>query len=409
MADTLFVQFYNQTKGGYFDLCNGFSDTYDLCKGKGDFFWTEHEADRKKWFIDETYTTRKLPINKGTVYISAIYTNHLYQSYVWAKECPHIQFIVGGPVAAEKRIDSKGWHPLYFMIDSNDVLPSNLKITGRSVEDYFGVENFSGKWKLDLPEFVPDDGIIYFSYTLDNGCYWSRCIFCNIALHAKNLFRERKNMDFEFQHLPHHGRKIVRLNTGSITIRYIREVMPALPYKDDIEYRLFMRPAKAENRALKEALHKRSGQFPNCVLGFGIEFPSNRMLRYIDKGCSTDEILEFLHVCKSNKIRVNANLILGWNNLIEDDVREMKNFMEHIPEHSITTVQVRWLFAHPHTKVHDMYKGERITIGPFYEGFHVEINRKQKRLNKEAGDIISDYQPIKHYKLEGMANIRNNL
>jgi len=53
-------------------------------------------------------------------------------------------------------------------------------------------------------------------------------------------------MNFEFQHIPHHGRKIVRLNTGSITIPYIREVMPALPYKDDMEYRLFMRPAKAE-------------------------------------------------------------------------------------------------------------------------------------------------------------------
>lgn len=192
-------------------------------------------------------------------------------------------------------------------------------------------------------------------------------------------------------------------------IPYIREVLPEIPCRDDMEYRLFMRPAKAENKALKEVLNESSGEFPHCVLGFGIEFPSNRMLRYIDKGCNTDEILEFLSLCSSNRIRVNANLILGWDNLIEDDIREAENFMERVPENSITTVQLRWLFAHPHTKVHDTYKGQGITLGPFYEGFHTEISEEQIELNKEAGDIISQYSSIKHYKVEGMANIRKNL
>ena len=409
MGDTLFIQFYNKTKGPYFDLCNGFSDTYDLCKSKGDLYWTEHESDSKKWYLYETYANRELPINKGTVYISAIYMNHLYQSYVWAKEYPNIRFLVGGPMAAERRIDVKGWNPLYVKIDSYDMLPSNLEITGKSVEDWFEVLNFSGKWKLDVPEFVPDDSKIYFSYTLDNGCYWAKCIFCNIALHASDLFRKRKDMKFEFRDIEHNGTKIVRLNTGSITIPYIREVLPELPCRDDMEYRLFMRPAKAENKALKEVLNKSLGEFLNLVLGFGIEFPSNRMLRYIGKGCNTAEILEFLSLCRSNRIRVNANLILGWDNLIEDDIREAENFMDSVPENSITTVQVRWLFAHPHTKIHDTHKGEGITLGPFYEGFRTEISEKQMKLNKEAGDIISQYSSIKHYKVEGMANTRKNL
>ena len=82
MSDTLFLQFYNDIKGIYFDLCNGFSDTYDLCKSKGDFFWTEHEVDNAKWDQEETYKHRELPIKRGTVYISALYMNHLYQSFV---------------------------------------------------------------------------------------------------------------------------------------------------------------------------------------------------------------------------------------------------------------------------------------------------------------------------------------
>ena len=43
MQDTLFLQFYNQIKGSYYDLCNGYSDTYDLCRSKGD--------DRCRWRV----------------------------------------------------------------------------------------------------------------------------------------------------------------------------------------------------------------------------------------------------------------------------------------------------------------------------------------------------------------------
>jgi len=409
MSDTLFLQFYNKTKSGYFDLCNGFSDTYDLCKSKGDFYWTEHEIDRTKWYLDETYENRPLPINKGTVYISAIYMNHLYQSYVWAKEYPDIRFIVGGPIAAERRIDKNGWHPVYVEVDNHDMLPSNLQITGQSVEDWFGVPNFSGKWKVDVPEFVPDDSRIYFSYTLDNGCYWRKCVFCNIALHAREVFRKRKDMNYEFEDMEHNGHKIVRLNTGSITTKYIKEVLPKVPRGDNVEYRLFVRPAKAENAALKEVLHDCGSEFPKLILGFGMEFPTNRMLNFIGKGCNTDELLEFLQILHENNIHINANFILGWDNLTEDDISELEDFMNSMPENSITTFQMRWLFAHPHTKVHDTYKGKAVRLGPFYEGFRTEINDRQMELNKEAGDIINRYSSIKHYKLEGMVKVNTYL
>ena len=178
---------------------------------------------------------------------------------------------------------------------------------------------------------------------------------------------------------------------------------------DDIEYRLFVRPAKAENTALKEVLTENGGRFPKLVLGFGMEFPTNRMLRYIGKGANTDEVLEFLRICHENKIHINANFILGWDNLIEDDIQELENFMDSMPDNSITTFQMRWLFAHPHTKLHDTYKGKAVKLGPFYEGFRTEISEKQIQLNKEARDIISQYSSIKHYKLEGMTNIRKHL
>jgi len=61
------------------------------------------------------------------------------------------------------------------------------------------------------------------------------------------------------------------------------------------------------------------------------------------------------------------------------------------------------------TKVHDTYKGKAIKLGPFYEGFRTEISDKQMELNREAGGIISQYSSIKHYRVEGMVNIRKHL
>lgn len=409
MNDTIFLQFYNKIKDSYFDLCNGFSDTHGLCQNKGEFYWTEHEVDSAKWYAEETYEGRRLPIDKGTIYISAVYLNHLYQAYVWAREYPHIEFVVGGPVAAEQCAGGNGWNPVYFELLPGITFPKNLKITGMSVEDRFGVPNFSDEWRLPIPESVPHDSPIYFSYTLDNRCFWHKCIYCNIALHAGELFRKRKNFIFEFKDIDHKGTKLVRLNTGSITPAYIRAILPKLPCRNDLEYRLFMRPAQPENDALKDVLRHWKGDFPNLMLGLGIEFPSDRMLKYAGKGFNTAEMLETLRICRENRIRVNGNFMLGWNTLIEADIRELENFMVQMPEGSIVKMQMRWLFAHPFTEIHDTYRGEGINLGPFYIGFRTEIDSEQTALNKEAGDIVEKYSRLKHFKVEGMANVKTHL
>jgi radical SAM superfamily enzyme YgiQ (UPF0313 family) len=325
---------------------------------------------------------------------------------VWAKEYPDIKFVVGGPVAAERRINGEGWSPVYVEMDRNGSLPPNLQFTGKSVEDWFDVPNFSGKWKMDIPEQVPKDSPIYFSYTLDNRCYWSKCVYCNIALHAKEAFRKRKDIHYEFKDVKHGGRKIVRLNTASITPQHIREVLPNLPRREDIEYRVFMRPARAENEALREVLGLWQGDLPKIMFGIGMEFPSDRMLKYACKGFSRQEMLETLEICVTHGIRINVNFILGWNNLLERDIEELKDFMKAMPENAITNVQIRWLLAHPHTEIHDTYEGEPIKLGPFYLGFQSEVNEQQMALNIRAGDVITDFSASKNFKVEGLGNIK---
>lgn len=409
MADTVFLQFYNPVKHSYFDLCNGFSDTFDLCKKKGEFFWMIHESDSNKWYDEAIYRGRPLPLTKGNVYISAVYLNHLYQAYVWAKEYPEIHFVVGGPVASEQCGEGTVWNPVYFKLSPGTQIPSNLKITGKSVEDWFGVPDFSETWRLDIPGGIPSTSPIYFSYTLDNRCYWKKCVYCNIALHEGGWFRKRTRFGFEFAQVLHNGKKLVRLNTGSLTPSHIHTLFPILPERNDLEYRVFMRPAKPENRALKSALKIRKGRPPSIMIGLGIEFPSNRMLEYSKKGTTTREILDTLSICKENGLKVNGNFILGWNNLLESDLHELEAFMNQMPEGSIENMQMRWMFAHPYTKIHDHYSGKRIQLGPFYVGFRAEIAGKSLELNRRACHIVETYSQIKQFKLEGMGNIYSHL
>ena len=147
MQDTLFVQFFSAVRDRYYDLCNGFSDVTALCRQHGDFFWQEHTADPSNW-EDETTYNRPLPMKSGRVFVSAVYAHHLYQTFIWARRYPDIAFVVGGPVAAERGGGADGWKPLYIDVQNPESIPSNLTITGKSVEDWFGVPNFSFPWEL---------------------------------------------------------------------------------------------------------------------------------------------------------------------------------------------------------------------------------------------------------------------
>ncbi len=211
----------------------------------------------------------------------------------------------------------------------------------------------------------------------------------------------------EFNDRDFNGHKIVRINTGSISPEHIRSVIPNLPNRDDMEYRFFMRAAKAEADALQKVIEQLDGNIPNCTLGFGIEFPSERMWQYLNKGTDTDEVIKTLDLCRNHGFNVNANVILGWNCLVEQDLQDLEFFMDSLAENAVTTLQLRWLFAHPYTKISDEYEGSwnALKLGPFNCGFNVMINNTQMALNMEAAKIIKKKCTLKNIKLEGYKNI----
>lgn len=380
IQDYSFIQFYTPSRyDTYIDLGNGFSDTLDFCKSKGEVFWLEHKG--LMWASTykilngkaelEKFEDIDIPLKTKNILVSALYTTHLYQALVWAKKYPEINFIVGGPAVISN---------LFILTEQ---LPNNLILTTKSVEDFFNLENFSYKWKID----IPITGEVVFAYTIDTSCYWGNCIYCNFTF-CKN--RVRKELEFEFKDINYNEHKIIRINTSSIRPNQIRNILPKLPRLEKTRYDLYLRFGNEELKALEDIKEHCSDLHIRFLVG--IEFPSEKMLTFINKGITEKEIYNMLNLMKDqHSWECLLFIILGWEELENSDLQNLTSFIKRVPENC--KIAVTRIFARPYTKLYNMYeKDKEQNIGPFHFGFTPKISNKKLELNLAAKEIILSYK-----------------
>jgi hypothetical protein len=131
-------------------------------------------------------------------------------------------------------------------------------------------------------------------------------------------------------------------------------------------------------------------------------------VQYSNKGTTMAEIFDSIQLCHENGLKINVNVILGWNNLIEKDLEVLDYFMENLSENAMTSLQLRWLFSHPYTDVYEQYEAEEksIKMGPFYCRFNVRVNDEQMKLNLAAAKIIKEKCDAKKIKLKRYKNLQ---
>jgi hypothetical protein len=394
-----------------YDLCNGFSDTYDFCKNIGDMIWIDQPVTKNKSYSQDHANGSpeypiEFPISKGIAYVSALCFNHLYRCYLWAKRYPNVKFIVGGPAVSSK------------VLKISEDIPKNLILVTKTVEEYFGINNFSYPWKLSVPKEIPKDFPVSFSYTIEDGCYWGKCNFCHLSKNNYSYCRRRKTFDFEFEDVDHQGEKVVRLTTEAFSPKMIKNIIPKLPQRKDILYRTFMRPSILELTALKNLEYDIQQRI---IFSFGIEYPTTRMWNYINKGCNKKDIINIFKYLIDKGLKISIGAIIGWNNLIKEDLHELEEFMRSMPDSSNILLTIRVLLAMVDTEIYETYeKKEDIKRGPFCWGFHPELSEEQKNLNMKSKEIMLHYADQKKFetwvrdfkvarKLECLGLNKNNL
>lgn len=403
MKDILFLQFYSRIedtnprfKGhSFYEICNGFSDTYDLCKTKGDFIWNKHVKQPMSMGKNlKTKFNSKLPIDKGTIYISAYYFSQLRQVYEWAIDYPNITFMVGGPSA----------NPKTFYVDYS-IFPSNMNILGETVEEHFGVPNFSGKWRLDLPPGEDHSMTLLYTYNIRSSCYWGKCNFCNFSQGS----RIRKKLNFEFLDVEYNGFQRVALYTPSISPSEIKQIFE-IPYNKNMRFDIFLRPDSFIRDALRDVLKNKKDRCPQIKFMFGVDFPSEKMLKYMNKNTTLDDMLKTINVISefdSNDIQVQLPFIMGWDCLEQSDIDEMEIFLEKIPYDKMHfSFGLTMLSARPNTWVWDNYKSKKdLYHGPFYWGFDPVISDEQLRLSKKGAELLYKYHDVTVFDYYDIRNL----
>jgi len=366
MKNIVFVQFYSKVdtpgRPNHIELGNGFSDTHDFCKNIGDIVWLEYI------FTDDlqAFDNIDFVISEGTAYISASYTSHVYQVYRWSLRYPKVNFIVGGPIVSSNCLTLKY------------NLPHNMTLIKGSVEDYFSIPNFSFPWKIEIPTGLTS---VTYSYTLENKCYWRKCSFCTFCNVEDVKYRSRKEFNFEFKDVEYNGKTSIRIGSDSLTPFHIKSVVNKLPtFKQLKRYRIFIRCASDEFDAIKQV-----SNLDRLSFTIGLEFPSQRMWNCINKGYDYDVAINMINYLLDNGANVNLGVITGWNNLIAEDIEEMKKFMNSINRSNNICLVMHELFIYPTSNLYDCYeKGEVVEVGPFMVGFYPKLKEEQLGLNKTA-------------------------
>lgn len=389
-----FLQFItslkNEKKEEYYSLTNGFSDAYSICKEIGEFIWIDQSSDQhydRKHLIEEfDKQDQKFPISAETVYISAMQIFHIYQAYRWAQHTKDTKFVVGGPAVDSGFLNFDGVEK-----------PLNLELSNISVEQYFGNEDFSGEWGLDVK--APKEKPILFTYSLDNYCYWGKCVFCKYPQQTCKM-RIKNKPQFEFEHVAPERKKTIWLQTNCLTPKRIKQILPNLPNNENIEYIMFVRGTPAERRALEEISDITN--FDRLNLYMGIEFPSDRMLSWIRKGVTCKDYIQFLKTTEKLNINMTMSYILGWDILQESDIDDVERFINQMPENNLNLQKIFLLTVAAKTELYnycDKTKLKPITCGPFTVGYNLELNKEQALLNERVRKLIlsNKYRTLDRY------------
>jgi len=388
MNDTLFLQFWHNrhiSSSPHFSaesyskksadndsvLClnNGFSNTYDLCKQHGDFYWIEHGLGND-YLTDvdfEMYKATELPINHGKVYASTWYTSQLYHIWLLAKKYPDIEFTCGG---------TSTYVPL-------EEMPSNFKYTNKTVGQFFS-DNKKYDWKLDYP--VPKDRALHLSYSFNNHCYWKKCIFCNFSdlAHIVKDYPER----YEFDGLYPDNPKYLLMYTPSYSPRDLQEFL-RYPADKNTYYVFFMRASDETLDVFDEILSKTKIRPENIFPVAGIDATSDRILDIINKGTNINNYIKFVKICQKHNVKALLTTILGWPFITEKDIEDTQRFVDGLPnDYSKINIRLNKLRSLPARETYKYQRGSVLNIGPFSAGFEPYLSEKQLEMNCQIRDIL---------------------
>ena len=378
--DNVFLQFYYNKGDDNYTFLNGFSDTWNFCKSKGDFEWIYfpyNSMDELKVDADIS-----IPIKKGNVYASILVDYQIEAINNISLEYPDVNFIIGGPGT------------IHFNEKNNNKLNKNILIYKKSVENYFGIDDFSCEWGIELPKHILKNTLTY-NYTIDLNCYWKKCVFCRLCKTSPRR-RPLDHLKTKFNKIYKESKKeIVHLGTLSLTNHLIENWFSKITIEKDVMINTYIKTDEKTTRSLRknisDFIYRNGNQATSFIVG--IEFLTDRMLKIINKGFTVREVGEFCSLVRSYDISIHPSFIVGWPQLIEKDIVELEKNIKLFPKGQNTSVFCLGIVKGvPLEKKFLLPPGQRV-LYPI-----LNCNEEIRQLNFEALEILNKHLNVVNYK-----------
>jgi radical SAM superfamily enzyme YgiQ (UPF0313 family) len=167
--------------------------------------------------------------------------------------------------------------------------------------------------------------------------------------------------------------------------------------KDNTQYYIFLRSEKHINKILEDLLVNHRDYFPNLTLGLGIDFLGNRMLNFMNKGYTVEDILETLRIMREHNILAAISTIIRWPNLTEEDLKEVEQYVQHKEiQNCKSTFCINNLITKPNTPLANdpRFKGNPMLMGPFFMSWFPNLDKKTEDISNKIRDLIIQNAPI---------------
>jgi len=356
--ENLFIQFYQTvikrftSPGSFLEqgtvfhlLTNGFSYVWDYANP----VWVE--LDRGFREVKPTRFSEN-----QNVYVSASFFEHAFVVLEWAKENPQTNFFVGGP--AIPTLKTTNW--LY-------KLPQNVRMLNTLAETIFNLPLDPKRFKIEVPDLnVPR----VFNFHIEDGCYWGKCKFCVYN------YDKGGEIGFDLDTLSNVPPGGIWLGTSSLSPKNC-EILTQLNYEER-RYHSFLRGDKLILEILQRIM-PRIKEPSRLRFLIGVEFPSNRMFKIMNKGTDTDTLSKVITILVEAGCKVTLDLLTGWGCLEKEDIKEAEEFFRMLPDST--------KYDAGHVRLQNWFGGIPADTENSYP-FFVKLSKQQEELDRQWRNIL---------------------
>ena len=249
---------------------------------------------------------KRLFAQQNEIYVSLWSSQELNRVLIWADQFPWIKFFVGGPLAP-------------WLIRTED-FPNSVQLCTGLVEDVLGVDYDPKRWKCILPHTSTEMRI--YSFYSGTTCYWGKCTFCSTHIKGSKAHLDRP---YDLSRLESAPAGTIFLTNPSMSPKDL-ECLPTLNCEDKVY--LFYAASNTDTYAALEQMLPKITKPAAYVARIGVEFPSEKMLRLMNKNSTLDILIKFINLLDAYGVRKHLTYISGWPETTREDVEEAKKFFD---------------------------------------------------------------------------------